>query len=73
MQKYFYDRVYVNSCPLFPVPCSLFPTSARSLLLKRTAWVAWESQSPTLNLAEKVRQKKDRTPNTQDAIALSGS
>ncbi|WP_293069181.1 MULTISPECIES: hypothetical protein [unclassified Moorena] len=28
MQKYFYDSVYVNSCPLFPVPCSLFPTSA---------------------------------------------
>ncbi|NEO37036.1 MAG: hypothetical protein F6J90_12225 [Moorea sp. SIOASIH] len=25
--------LYVNSCPLFPVPCSLFPTSARSLLL----------------------------------------
>ncbi|NEP28885.1 MAG: hypothetical protein F6K49_45790 [Moorea sp. SIO3I6] len=33
MQKYFYDSVYVNSCPLFPVPCSLFPTSARSLLI----------------------------------------
>ncbi|NEO00591.1 MAG: hypothetical protein F6J94_14320 [Moorea sp. SIO1F2] len=32
LQKYFYDSVYVNSCPLFPVPCSLFPTSARSLL-----------------------------------------
>ncbi|NEQ80696.1 MAG: hypothetical protein F6K26_10695 [Moorea sp. SIO2I5] len=32
MQKYFYDSVYVNSCPLFPIPCSLFPTSARSLL-----------------------------------------
>ncbi|NEO42881.1 hypothetical protein [Moorena bouillonii] len=32
MQKYFSDSVYVNSCPLFPVPCSLFPTSARSLV-----------------------------------------
>ncbi|WP_293118738.1 hypothetical protein [Moorena sp. SIO4G3] len=32
MQKYFSDRVWVNSSPLFPVPCSLFPTSARSLI-----------------------------------------
>ncbi|WP_287313348.1 hypothetical protein [Moorena sp. SIO1G6] len=40
--------------------------------MKRTAWLAWESQSPTPNLAEKVRQKKDRTPNTQNAIAFLG-
>ncbi|NEQ87430.1 MAG: hypothetical protein F6K26_47675 [Moorea sp. SIO2I5] len=34
LQKYFSDSVCVNSCPLFPVPCSLFPTSARSLVKK---------------------------------------
>ncbi|NEO90334.1 MAG: hypothetical protein F6K56_08790 [Moorea sp. SIO3G5] len=34
MQKYFYDSVCVNSCALFPIPCSLFPTSARSLVYK---------------------------------------
>ncbi|NEO08116.1 hypothetical protein [Moorena sp. SIO3I8] len=28
MQKYFSDSVCVNSSPLFPVPCSLFPTTA---------------------------------------------
>ncbi|NEO43514.1 MAG: hypothetical protein F6K55_05010 [Moorea sp. SIO4A3] len=28
LQKYFSDSVYVNSCPLFPVPYSLFPTTA---------------------------------------------
>ncbi|NEQ84026.1 MAG: hypothetical protein F6K26_28760 [Moorea sp. SIO2I5] len=28
LQKYFSDSVYVNSCPLFPIPCSLFPTTA---------------------------------------------
>ncbi|NEO91560.1 MAG: hypothetical protein F6K56_15490 [Moorea sp. SIO3G5] len=28
MQKYFSDSVWVNFCPLFPVPCSLFPTTA---------------------------------------------
>ncbi|NEP25655.1 hypothetical protein [Moorena sp. SIO3I6] len=33
MQKCFSNSVCVNSCPLFPVPCSLFPTSARSLLI----------------------------------------
>jgi hypothetical protein len=32
LQKYFFDTVYVNSYSLFPVPRSLFPTSARSLL-----------------------------------------
>ncbi|NEO96395.1 MAG: hypothetical protein F6K56_42210 [Moorea sp. SIO3G5] len=33
LQKYFSDSVYVNSCPLFPVPCSLFPTTAAKSLL----------------------------------------
>ena len=32
LQKYFSDAVCVNSCLLFPVPRSLFPTSARSLI-----------------------------------------
>ncbi|NEO90432.1 MAG: hypothetical protein F6K56_09345 [Moorea sp. SIO3G5] len=34
MQKDFSDSVYVNSCPLFPVPCSLFPTTAAKSTIK---------------------------------------
>ncbi|NEO42117.1 MAG: hypothetical protein F6J90_39670 [Moorea sp. SIOASIH] len=32
LQKYPYDTIGFNFSALFPVPCSLFPTSARSLL-----------------------------------------
>ncbi|WP_424098282.1 hypothetical protein [Moorena producens] len=35
MQKYFYDSVCVNSCALFPIPCSLFPTTAAKSSLQK--------------------------------------
>ncbi|NEO16960.1 MULTISPECIES: hypothetical protein [unclassified Moorena] len=38
LQKYFPDTVCVNSCPLFPVPCSLFPTTAAKSSFHSTPW-----------------------------------
>ncbi|NEO50876.1 MAG: hypothetical protein F6K55_45080 [Moorea sp. SIO4A3] len=40
MQKCFSNSVCVNSCPLFPVPCSLFPTTAAKSIVANALRVA---------------------------------